>query len=106
MPACHAPTPLDLVVEVALLQHPRMVCADSIARFALPIPAPLFCNNWPSLLPCCVDRAALMRIPDLRGHLLARLEGLILQQTNLVDTSPQPWARRASLHRDLYEQVR
>lgn len=99
-------TPLDLVVDVSLLQLPRHVSEDMIQRYGLSAASPFFCHNWTWLLPCQFNREMLLSIPDLHSHLLSRLDGLIAQETARVATEPEVWAHLARRHRDLYEQVR
>ena len=109
MPACHAgcpKTPLDLVMDVCLLQVPRHVSGEMIAEYGLPPFSPFFCHNWAQLLPCILHRELLLSVPDLESPLRSRLDALIAQQSAAMASSDcVAWIIRARLHRDLYEQV-
>jgi hypothetical protein len=108
MPACPVPlaqTPLDFAVDAALLQLPRFLCEETIARYRLPLTSPFFCQDWPRMLPTVLNRDALMAVSDLRALLLGRLDTLVAEQSAQAATLALPWSHLAGLHRDLYEQA-
>jgi hypothetical protein len=104
-PARDAQTPLDLAVDVILLQLPRYVCEATIARYRLPMPGPLFCNDWAQLLPSLLDHAALTGVSDLRALMLGRIDALIADECARAATQQSLWSHLAGLHRDLYDQA-
>jgi hypothetical protein len=66
--------PVDFVLDVLMLERPRMVGAGEVANFSLPFDSPFFCNDWTMFLFQAVPPPLLLGTPvDLRTLLLDQL---------------------------------
>jgi hypothetical protein len=99
-------TPLDYVLDICMLQIPKLITVDTMLHYQLPLACPIFVDSvWGPVFSWLLTRDIIMRAPDLRAHFIAKLNAHIRNLHTLAivyEGSPNPGLRA---ERSVYEQV-
>lgn len=99
------PTPLDLAIEVLMLQRGRYLCPDAIALYNLPAAAPYFCSDWVTFLFQSVAPESLARVSDLREIFITHLDAHIQTALGEEMAMAPNWSQLVTMRRMAYEHV-
>jgi hypothetical protein len=99
-------TPLDYVLDICLLQLPKLLTVETMVQYQLPLVPPFFVDSvWRPVFSWLLTRDMIMGAPDLRAHFLASLDGHVRNLRTLAiayDEVPNPTLRA---EQGLYEQI-
>lgn len=80
-------TPLDFVLDVCLMQHPRLVTASEMMQYRLPLTRPFFVEGlWAPVFASLLTEPLVLGLVDMHGSLLAKLSAFIRNLHTLILT--------------------